>query len=158
MPVIHLSTEIRAPQKTCFDLARSIDFHIQSSGHTQELAVAGIVTGLIGMNEEVTFRAKHFGIWLSLTSHITAFNHPTHFRDSMKRGPFKRFDHDHFFESKGGITIMRDLFSYNSPLGILGNMADQIFLKHYLTTFLTTRNLLLKTTAETNPDMFLPAR
>src|SRR5882672_3738333 len=98
MPVIVLTTEINAPIEICFDLARSIDFHKHSVSHTSEKAVGGVVTGLIGAGEEVTWQARHFGIWLSLTSQITAFDRPSHFRDSMKCGPFKRFDHDHFFE------------------------------------------------------------
>jgi hypothetical protein len=55
MPVIELSTVIRAPRERVFDLARSIDAHQDSTGGTGERAVAGVTKGLIGMNEEVTW-------------------------------------------------------------------------------------------------------
>ncbi len=155
MPVIVLTTEINAPIDICFDLARSIDFHTHSVSHTNEKAVAGVVTGLIGAGEEVTWQARHFGIWQSLTSLITAFDRPVYFRDSMKSGPFKRFDHDHFFEFENGITKMRDRFDYESPLGILGHIADSIFLERYMTKLLLVRNEELKKAAETDPERFL---
>lgn len=155
MPVISLTTEISAPIEICFDLARSIDLHMHSVSHTNERAVAGVAAGLIGADQEVTWRARHFGIWLSLTSRITAFDRPCHFRDSMKSGPFKRFDHDHFFEFNNGMTVMRDRFDYTSPLGLLGHIVDTVFLQPYLTTLFTRRNEALKRAAETNPDMYL---
>ncbi|MBS2011078.1 MAG: SRPBCC family protein [Cyanobacteria bacterium SZAS TMP-1] len=156
MPVIVLTTEIDAPIETCFDLARSIDFHMHSTSHTGERAVAGVVTGLIGAGDEVTWQARHFGLVLSLTSRITAFEPPSYFRDSMKSGPFKRFDHDHYFEFQNGVTTMRDRFDYDSPLGILGNIADTLFLERYMTELLVGRNAALKIAAETNPGGFLP--
>ena len=50
------------------------------------------------MGEEVTWSAKHFGVRQRLTSRITAFERPRRFRDSLVRGAFARFDHDHIFE------------------------------------------------------------
>lgn len=153
-----LTTEIHAPIETCFDLARSIDFHMHSAGHTGEVAVAGVTSGLIGADEEVTWQARHFGISQLLTSRITAFEPPTYFRDSMIAGAFKRFDHDHYFEFSNGITTMRDKFDYESPLGPFGRIADTIFLKSYMTRFLITRNLELKTAAESDPQNYLANR
>jgi hypothetical protein len=53
---------------------------------------------LIGLDEELTWEATHFGIRLRLTSRITAYRRPFHFRDSQVRGAFRRFDHDLFSE------------------------------------------------------------
>ena len=61
MPRIELNTEINAPINVVFDLSRSIDFHIKSTEQTGEKAVAGKTSGLIDLNESVTWRAKHFG-------------------------------------------------------------------------------------------------
>ncbi len=76
MPVIELSTVIRAPRERVFDLARSIDAHQVSTKGTQERAVAGVTTGLIGMNEAVTWEARHFGVRQRLTVRVTAFTLP----------------------------------------------------------------------------------
>lgn len=150
MPSIELVTDIAAPIERVFDLARSIELHTASTASTAERAVAGITIGLIGAGQEVTWRARHFGIWQSLTVRITAFNRPLHFRDAMIRGAFRRFDHDHFFAEAGVGTRMRDVFDYASPLWLLGHAADRLFLTRYLRRFLETRNRLLKAVAESD--------
>jgi ligand-binding SRPBCC domain-containing protein len=149
VPVIELTTEIRAPIERTFDLARSVDLHMDSTAHTGERAIAGVTSGLMALGQEVTWRARHLGIWQHLTSRITAFERPFHFRDSMVRGAFRRFDHDHFFAQRGEIAIMRDVFDFQSPFGILGRIADQLFLTGYMRRFLRTRHALIKTVAET---------
>jgi ligand-binding SRPBCC domain-containing protein len=148
MTVIEFSTPITAPIERVFDLARSIDLHVVSSANTGEVAVGGVTTGLIEMNQEVTWRAKHLGVWQHLTGRITAFERPFHFRDSMVRGAFKSFDHDHRFELRDGITVMTDRFAFVSPLGPLGRLADLLFLKRYMTRFLLDRARVIKATAE----------
>ncbi len=150
MPVIDITTQIRAPVERVFDLSRSVDLHTASTAQTGERAVAGVTSGLMSLGHEVTWRARHFGIWQRLTSRITAFDSPVHFRDSLVRGAFRRFDHDHFFSQRGDITIMRDVFDFQSPLGILGCIADHLFLTRYLKHFLMARNAVIKKTAETD--------
>ena len=151
MPVITLETRIHATVECCFDLSRDIDLHMRSTEQTREVAVAGVRTGLIGPGEDVTWEATHFGIRQRLTSRITAYNRPFHFRDSQVRGVFKRIDHDHFFERlSDGVTLMRDVFDYKSPLGLLGTLADRLFLKNYLRSLLERRNALIKRVAEGN--------
>jgi ligand-binding SRPBCC domain-containing protein len=150
VPVIEISTEIRAPIERVFDLSRSIDFHTASTAQTGERAVAGVTSGLISLGQEVTWRARHLGVRQHLTSRITAFHPPLHFRDSMVRGAFRRFDHDHFFTQRGDTVLMRDVFDYESPFGILGRMADWLFLQRYMTGFLRARIRLIKEAAETD--------
>lgn len=116
--------------------------------HTNEKAVAGVTKGLINLGETVTWEATHFGIRQRLTSKITVCERPTKFGDTMVSGAFARFDHDHFFEEINGQTIMRDLFDYDSPLGILGNIADFLFLENYMKNLLIARNDLIKQVAE----------
>lgn len=148
MPVIELVTFISAPVERVFDLARSIDLHIQSTSSTGERAVAGVTSGLIGPGQEVTWRARHFGIWQSLTVRITEFERPTHFADTMLSGAFHRMEHHHYFDSTATGTMMRDLFSFQSPLGSIGRIADFLFLTRYMRAFLIERNRVIKATAE----------
>jgi ligand-binding SRPBCC domain-containing protein len=144
MPKIILETSINAPREIVFDLARSIDFHKESTKHTKEEAIAGRISGLLELGESVTWRAKHFGFWLELESKITEFDSPNYFVDEMVKGNFKSFKHKHIFEIKGDKTVMTDIFDYKSPLGFLGKLADRLFLKRYMTKFLSTRNTILK--------------
>lgn len=148
MPVIRLSTDISAPVAVVFDLSRSIDLHKLSTAHTKEEAIAGKTSGLIGMGESVTWRAKHFGITQCLTSKITAINRPFNFTDEMVSGAFKGFRHDHIFRTQDGHVVMEDVFSYTSPFGIFGKIADMLFLKTYMKKLLQTRNTMVKAFAE----------
>ncbi|MFT4546407.1 MAG: ligand-binding SRPBCC domain-containing protein [Verrucomicrobiales bacterium] len=155
MPIIRLTTKINCPIEVAFDLSRSIDLHEESTAHTNERAVAGRTSGLIGAGERVTWEATHFGIRQRLTSEITEFERPHHFRDSMVDGAFKRFDHDHDFAKIGGQTIMTDRFDYTSPLGVLGAVADALFLKKHMTELLIKRNQLIRHVAESDPSKAL---
>lgn len=148
MPLIELQTEIKAPISVCFELSRSVDLHIVSTTKTGEKAIAGRTTGLMTLNETVTWRAKHLYIRQTLSSRITEFNYPTSFVDEMVKGAFKSFRHEHTFEDKGTHTIMRDKFEYTSPLGSLGRFADTLFLKSYMNSLLLERNKVIKDYAE----------
>ena len=148
MTQIELSTHINAPIERCFDLARSIELHIVSTKQTGEQAIAGRTTGLIGLGETVTWRAKHLGVWQTLTSKITEFDHPNSFTDEMVTGAFTRFKHQHLFYSVDGQTMMKDVFYFESPYGMLGKMANALFLKRYMENLLHKRNLVIKKAAE----------
>ena len=148
MPVIELQTEIAAPKERVFDLARSIDVHQDTAEQTGERAVAGTTSGLIGAGEEVTWEARHFGIKLRLQVKMTKFDRPNHFQDIMISGAFRSMQHDHIFEDHGGNTVMVDRFEYISPLGLLGRIADLLFLERYMRSFIQKRNASLKRTAE----------
>ena len=43
---------------------------------------------------------------------------------------------------------MTDFFDYKSPLGILGKLADKLFLKKYMTELLIERNRIVREFAE----------
>ncbi len=74
MTTIRLRTPINAPAERCFDIARSIDLHVQSQIRHREEAIAGVTTGLIGMDDDVTWRARHFGVRQTMTVRITRFD------------------------------------------------------------------------------------
>ena len=150
MARIDLSIHIAAPVERCFDLARSVEAHTHSTAATSERAVAGKTSGLLALGDHVTWRARHLGIWQELTSRIAAFDRPRHFRDSLVRGAFARFDHDHFFEPTATGTLVRDVFEYRAPLGLLGRIAERLFLTAYMRRFLDARLRALKVLAESD--------
>lgn len=154
MPLIEIKTIIQADIQTCFDLSRNIDFHKASLEHSNEKAIAGKTSGLIGLNEWVTWEAVHFGTKQQLTSKITEFYAPHYFVDEMVSGAFKSFKHEHVFEKRhdehffGDYTLMTDRFQFESPFRIFGKLANVLFLKRYITNLLQTRNKFLKVKAE----------
>ena len=148
MPIIHLETFIRAPVELCFDLARSVDVHMASTNYTGERAISGVTSGLMNLNDEVTWEATHFGVRQRLTSRITAFDRPRMFRDEMQRGAFKYWRHTHLFESRAGGTLMIDEADYASPCGLLGRIADALVLERHMRRLLVTRNNHIRQVAE----------
>lgn len=148
MPVIRLETFIAAPTHVCFDLSRSVDLHVDSMIRTGERAVGGVTSGLMSAGDEVTWEAVHFGMRQRFTSAITEFDWPKRFVDEMTRGAFKRFRHVHEFESIERGTIMIDLVDYASPLGLLGRLADFLFVESYVTRLIADRNKHIKAAAE----------
>ena len=151
MVTIDERTAIRAPIERCFDLARSVEVHLAGNIHCGEgaVATAGVTTGLIGIGQRVTWRAKHFGVWQNLTSEITAMGRPWHFQDTMIEGAFRFMQHDHFFRALSpGETEMRDVFRFAAPLPLLGRLAEIGLLRTYMRTLLRERNAVVKEIAE----------
>lgn len=149
MTVIELVTHVHAPRTRCFDLARSVDAHLRSARGTSESAIAGRTSGLLGLNDEVTWQARHFGVRLRLQSRITSYRRPDYFQDQMVRGPLKRLVHDHYFDEVGdGTTAMRDVFAFQAPIPVLGWLVEVVLLRRHFSRFLEARNGELKRLAE----------
>jgi ligand-binding SRPBCC domain-containing protein len=152
MARLEIITEVRAEPLKCFDLSRDLDLHKRSFQHTKERAIAGRVSGLIELGQEVTWRAKHFGVFHTHTSRITGFESPRYFRDEMTKGRFKNFVHDHFFEPTQAGTRMTDLVEFQSPWGFLGKVVDRLVLARYIGKLIQARNQFIRLEAE-NPDV-----
>jgi hypothetical protein len=144
------TTIIEAPIERCFDLSRSVEVHLLSNVHSgeQALVVGGVASGLVGLSEEVTWRAK---LWQNLTSQITAMESPCYFRVTMVRGIFRFMQADHLFKSlESGGTEMKDVFSICAPLPLLGPIAEALFLRRYMLALLRERNAVIKRVAESS--------
>lgn len=126
-----------SPQKL-FEISLDIDAHVSSMEQSGERAIAGTTSGTIGLGETVTWRARHFGIWFTMTSKITGLEKPTRFVDQQIRGPFKTFVHEHRFESVGDGCRMTDTVTVGSP--IFGRLAERMILVPYLRGLITKRN------------------
>ena len=148
MTTIHLITKIKAPIETVFNNSRNITIHIEAASKTNEKAIAGVTSGLIELDETVTWEGIHFGLKLQHQSKITQLQFPNYFTDEMVEGCFKTFKHEHTFTHENGTTIMEDKLMYETPFGIFGKIFDKIVLEKYLTNFLLERNRSLKILSE----------
>lgn len=152
MPTLVLETTFEAPIQQVFDLARDVDRHTETMGHS-ERAVGGTTSGHLEAGDVVTWRATHFGIPMELTVEITEMDAPTYFRDEQIDGPFASMAHEHYFERRSpDRTLMTDEFRFRSPAGPLGSLADALVLERYLRRLLEARNRELKSIAEQGPD------
>ncbi|MBS3678730.1 SRPBCC family protein [Ornithinibacillus massiliensis] len=148
MPIIKHEQFIQASLDVCFDLARNVEIHTLTTSKTKEKAVGGVTQGLLKKGDTVTWEATHFGIRQKLTVKVTHMEKPTMFVDVMVKGAFNSFTHTHRFVEENGGTIMIDIFKYKSPLGIVGIIADKLFLEKYMTNFIISRAKELKRIAE----------
>ena len=142
------STTIGASQAAVFDLSLSVDAHFQSMAVSKERAVAGVTTGSIGLGEEVTWRAVHFGLPFRMTSRITELERPTRFVDEQARGPFRWFRHEHLFEANAAGTLMTDRVSFQAPVSGLGWAVERVLLGAYMKKLIEERSTYLKRAAE----------
>jgi ligand-binding SRPBCC domain-containing protein len=149
MTSIVIETKIRAPIELCFDLARDVNAHRESAAFSSERVVPpGRTEGLLDLGDLVAFEGRHFGIRQRFVARITALDRPRRFVDEMVQGSFKWLRHYHEFEFNDGITTMRDTLEWEPPLGIVGRIADRLFLRRHMHWFVSTKQNGLKRMAE----------
>ena len=139
-----LVTDTPVSAQRLFDISLDIDAHVSSMSQSGERAVAGITSGRIGLGGTVTWCARHFGIWWTMTSQITALDEPTRFVDQQVRGPFKTFIHEHRFEQLAHGARMTDTITVASPA--FGSLAERLVLVPYLRRLIARRNAHLLAT------------
>jgi ligand-binding SRPBCC domain-containing protein len=67
--------------------------------------------------------------WRSL---IAAYEPPRLFRDVQVIGPYRQWDHRHWFRPQDGGTLVEDLVIYEPPFGSLGTLLDVVFIRRQL--------------------------
>jgi ligand-binding SRPBCC domain-containing protein len=118
-------------------------------GASGERAIAGVTSGVMKLGDTVTWRPRHFGILVRMTSAITEYERPVRFVDEQQRGPFQRWWHEHtFIPVLDGKTLMVDVVEFGSPLGVLGAVVDRLVLDRYMHHLLHQRNVWLKAALE----------
>ena len=142
-------TDVPLRVEEVFDLSLSVDVHTTSFADAMEQAVDGVTAGHIGLGEFVTWRARHFGRWWTMTSRIAALDRPFCFVDEQQRGPFRSFWHEHRFvpSADGSSTAMHDDVRFEAPLGPLGRIAERLVLARYLAHLIDVRNAFIVTEA-----------
>ncbi len=75
---------------------------------------------------------------------ITQVNNHSFFIDEQRHGPYKMWHHEHWFEKKSeNQTVMKDKISYKIPFGILGDLAQFLFIKNQLKNIFEYRRRIL---------------
>ena len=143
---IVLTTSVTASASECFDLSLSVDAHTASMSGSGERVVGGVGSGVMGPGDSVTWRARHFGWWFTMTSRITAYDAPRCFVDEQVAGPFGHWRHEHRFDEVDGTTTITDVVDFASPFGLLGAVVDRVVLARYMTRLLTERNAWIAAT------------
>ena len=139
------SIHVNAPIDRCFLLSTSIALVEQTLNLKP---VAGKTRGLIVYGDQLLWRGWKFGLPAWHETLISRYDRPHFFQDTMGRGMFRHFQHDHRFEDIDGRTLMIDIVRFSMPLGPVGRaMGKHILVPHILDT-MQKRFQLLKRIAE----------
>ena len=146
---IVIETRIAAPIELCFDLARDPAAHAEQAAFTGERVVEpGRTTGLLELGDLLTFEGRHLGVRQRLTVRITEMQPPVRFVDEGVRSAFRRLRHVHEFRVEGDVTVMCDVIEWTSPFGVLGRIADALFVTRHMRWFVTEKQRRLKAMVE----------
>ncbi len=74
------------------------------------------------------FRVKVGPLWVTWKAQLSAVDPPHGFVDSALKSPFKTWIHKHEFISHPAGTLIRDTIEYDVPFGILGALANRLFI------------------------------
>lgn len=147
--VIKVVSIINAAPARVFALELDMDVHAASMHTSRETASTSTGRRRLGLGDEVTFHARHFGLPWRMTSRITVCEAPRYFVDEQTRGPFRTLRHEHHFEDLGGGgTRMTDLMIISAPFGFLGTVVARLLLAPYLRHLLIRRAIHVKGLAE----------
>ena len=139
------SIYINAPIDRCFLLSTSIELARRTYGMRP---IDGKTSGRVIANDRLVWAGWKFGFPQMHESHITAYERPAFFQDTMGRGRFKRYQHDHYFYEMDERTVLNDKIRFTMPLGFVGQLVGQFVLVPYLSRRLRRRLVLLRTVAQ----------
>ena len=83
------------------------------------------------------------GVKTTWVTEITHIKEGTYFVDEQRVGPYKIWHHQHFLESIPEGTLMTDIISYQPPFGVLGSIANKLFIKQKLEEIFDYRSKIL---------------
>lgn len=83
------------------------------------------------------------GIKTTWVTEITHIKENEYFVDEQRIGPYTMWHHEHFLEATSEGTLMSDIVSYQPPMGILGNIANSLFIKRKLNEIFDYRTKVL---------------
>jgi ligand-binding SRPBCC domain-containing protein len=84
------------------------------------------------------------GIKMNWVTEISQVKELEYFVDEQRIGPYKMWHHQHKIEPIEGGTLMTDIVTYQTPFGILGALANTLFIKKQLKQIFDYRNTALE--------------
>ncbi len=96
-----------------------------------------------GMMIEYTVKPV-LGIKLKWLTEITHVDELKFFVDEQRYGPYTLWHHQHHIQETPNGVLMTDLVHYIPPYGVLGTIANSVFIKKQLNTIFEFRRLTLE--------------
>ena len=142
------SIHIHAPIERCFLLSTSLELVGQVLDMRTVEGGSKKSSGLVVGGDRIEWRGRRFGLPQIHESLITHYERPSFFRDTMARGRFKRFQHDHHFTEIDGHTLLVDKLRFSLPMGQPGKMVARYVMVPHIANLLRRRMTMLKRVAE----------
>jgi ligand-binding SRPBCC domain-containing protein len=79
--------------------------------------------------------------WVTEITHVRDFEF---FVDEQRIGPYKMWHHEHHFEKVQEGVKMTDIVSYHIPFGVLGKLANSLFVRSKIDSIFTYREKVIK--------------
>ena len=79
--------------------------------------------------------------WVTEITKVKPFNY---FVDEQRAGPYRMWHHEHFVDRTEGGTVMKDIVTYQPPFGIMGTLANRIFIHRKLSEIFAYRTRALE--------------
>ncbi len=96
-----------------------------------------------GMEIEYTVRPV-LGIRVKWKTEICKVKDQEYFMDKQVRGPYKVWEHTHsFIETSAGV-MMIDIVNYELPLGVLGKLAEKLYVNKKIESIFDYRKEVLE--------------
>lgn len=84
------------------------------------------------------------GIKTDWVTEITHVQEGRYFVDEQRIGPYTLWHHEHFLEPTEDGVLMKDIITYQPPFGILGALANSLFIKKQLNAIFDYRRRVLE--------------
>lgn len=91
----------------------------------------------------IEYRIRPLGVPQKWVSEITAYDPPHRFVDEQRKGPYRRWHHEHRFRAVDGGTEVTDTVSYALPFGALGRVAHRLLVRRQLESIFDYRKQAL---------------
>ena len=72
------------------------------------------------------------GIKMTWVTEITHVEHENFFVDEQRVGPYRMWHHQHHIQEIPGGILMEDIIDYQPPMGLLGDIANSLFIARQL--------------------------
>jgi len=80
----------------------------------------------------IDYRVRVGPLPVSWRTRITTWEPGRRFADLQEKGPYRFWRHEHAFQADGPRTVMEDRVYYTPPFGLLGRLANRLFIRSTL--------------------------
>lgn len=145
---IRARTQVQAPVERCFDLSCSIALVKEELGMTP---VEGRTTGLVQDGDTVRWQGWQLGLPQFHVTLISGYQRPTFLQDTMLKGRFKHFQHDHHLRRmEGNATELYDELRFSLPFGIAGRLVARWIMVPHIRGLMSSRFARIRRIAESD--------